>query len=72
MAITGTKSAFQDMKLLAKELVVDGVEIGGVAPATAIPDITVTGTYADDDDTIEDTVNGILAALRSHGIIASS
>jgi len=40
--------------------------------ASAIDDITVTGTYADDDDNIEAAINGILAALRGVGIIASS
>ena len=39
---------------------------------TAISDITVTGTYTDDDDAIELAVNSILAALRTAGIIASS
>lgn len=36
----------------------------------AIADITVTGTYATDDTPIETAVNGILAALRAHGLIA--
>ena len=40
--------------------------------ASAIADITVTGTYADDDSDIETAVNSILAALRGVGIIASS
>lgn len=40
--------------------------------ATAISDITVTGTYANDDDAIETAVNSILAALRNAGIVASS
>lgn len=43
----------------------------GAQPA-AIADISVTGTYATDDDAIETAVNGILAALRGAGIIASS
>ncbi len=38
----------------------------------AIADITVTGTYATDDTPIETAVNSILAALRSHGLIADS
>lgn len=42
------------------------------AQAAAVADITVTGTYADDDDNIETAVNGILAALRNAGIIAAS
>lgn len=39
--------------------------------ASAISDISVTGTYADDDSDIETAVNSILAALRGAGIIAS-
>jgi hypothetical protein len=38
----------------------------------AIADISVTGTYATDDTPIETAINGILAALREKGIIASS
>lgn len=72
MAITGTNSENQTMKMLVEELVVDGVEIGGIAPVTAISDVTVTGTYATDDDAIETAINSILAALRTHGIVASS
>lgn len=70
------------MKQNGDEMVVaDGgvinVESGGViaadgTQASAISDITVTGTYANDDDNIETAVNSILAALRSAGIIASS
>lgn len=41
-----------------------------VDPSTAIGNITVTGVYADDDDSIEAAINDILAALRSHKIIA--
>ena len=36
----------------------------------AVADISVTGTYATDDTPIETAVNGILAALRAHGLIA--
>lgn len=36
----------------------------------AVADITVTGTYATDDSAIETAVNGALAALRAHGLIA--
>jgi hypothetical protein len=39
--------------------------------AAALTDITVTGTYASDDTAIQTAVNGILAALRGVGIIAS-
>lgn len=72
MAITGTNSENQTMKMLVEELVVDGVEIGGIAAVTAIADVTVTGVYADDDTPIETAINSILAALRTHGIVASS
>jgi hypothetical protein len=51
---------------------VDGIAIGGVAAAEAIADVTVTGTYADDDEDIETAINSILAALRTHGIVAAS
>jgi len=40
--------------------------------ASAISDISVTGTYATDDSNIETAVNAILAALRGVGIIAAS
>lgn len=43
-----------------------------VDQAAAIDDISVTGTYADDDTPIETAINAILAALRDKGIIASS
>jgi hypothetical protein len=72
MAIDGVNSANKRMKMLVKELEVDGVAVGGVAPASAISDVTVTGTYATDDDAIETAINSILAALRTHGIVASS
>lgn len=39
--------------------------------ASAITDVTVTGTYATDDTPIETAINDILAALRGAGIIAS-
>lgn len=48
------------------EIVEDGTQAAGIA------DITVSGTYGDDDDAIETAVNSILAALRGAGIIASS
>lgn len=56
------------------KVVVDG---GTILPSTetqagAIADLTLTGTYSTDDDGIEAAVNGILAALRGVGIIASS
>lgn len=53
------------------------VESGGTitddgTQASAIADISVTGTYATDDTPIETAINSILAALRGVGIIASS
>lgn len=39
---------------------------------TAIADVTVTGTYADDDDAIELAINSIIAALVYHGLVKAS
>lgn len=36
----------------------------------AVADISVSGNYTTDDTPIETAVNGILAALRKHGLIA--
>lgn len=44
---------------------------GPSGQAGAIADLVVTGTYATDDDDIAASVNGILAALRAAGIIAT-
>lgn len=41
------------------------------AQAAAIADVTVTGTYADDDDAIETAINSIIAALVAAGIVAA-
>lgn len=52
----------------------DLVGFHGATPSdqyAALSDITVTGTYATDDSAIETAVNGILAALREKGIIAT-
>lgn len=38
-------------------------------PEAAIADVTVTGTYATDDDAIETAINSILAVLRTNGFI---
>lgn len=46
----------------------DNFQIGD--QESAVADISVTGTYATDDTPIETAVNGILAALRKHGLIA--
>lgn len=55
-------------------VVLDAQDVGALAeptPATAIADVVVTGTYADDDQDIEAAINGILAVLRSNGFIAT-
>ena len=55
-------------------VVLDAQDVGALAeptPATAIADVAVTGTYADDDQDIEAAINGILAVLRSNGFIAT-
>jgi len=39
--------------------------------ASAITDLTVTGTYATDDTPIETAINSILTALRDANIIAT-
>lgn len=72
MPVTGTNSENQDMRLLVKELEVDGGSVSPPVEAEAIADLDLTGTYATDDDAIEAAVNGILAALRANGIIAAS
>lgn len=69
MAITGTNSENQDMKVLCQELEIAGVAFAPAAQAAAITDVTVTGVYADDDDAIETAINSILAILRSNGLI---
>lgn len=78
MATTGTNSENQDMRLVADEievktsLTVGGGAISPPVAAGAIADLALTGTYTTDDDAIEAAVNGILAALRTNGIIAAS
>lgn len=49
MAITGTESRYQDMRLLVEELLVDGSPVvgGGVQPATIAP---LTGTVGTAND----------------------
>ena len=60
-----TQPTEANSKLIDK---LDNFQIGDREAAVA--DITVTGTYADDDTPIETAVNGILAAMRKHGLIA--
>lgn len=71
MPVTGTNSENKDSRFVVEELVVGGQEFAPAAQAGAISDVVVTGTYADDDDAIEAAINGILAVLRSNGMIAS-
>ena len=40
--------------------------------SAAVADISVTGTYATDDTPIETALNGALACLRAHGLMADS
>ena len=70
--VTGTNSASQREKFVCEELVVGGVAFAPAAAATAISDLTLTGTYGTDDDGIEAAINGILAILRANGMLASS
>lgn len=52
----------------------DKIGFYGKAPASqgaAIADVTVTGTYATDDDGIALAINSILAVLRANGLIAT-
>jgi len=71
-------------QVVGYEAPADGVTVGKDANAKAgfhgsaavragaISDLAVTGTYGTDDDAIEAAINGILAVLRSHGLIAST
>lgn len=47
-----------------------GVEDLTGAPEANVEEVTVTGTYADDDDAIETAINGILAILIAKGLMA--
>lgn len=68
--------------LATEKLIIDGVEVtasaaeinavADVAQADAIDDLSLTGTYATDDDAIEAAINDILAVLRARGMIAES
>lgn len=44
----------------------------GFTPGAAIGDLSLSGTYTDDDDGIQAAINGILATMRANGLIASS
>lgn len=60
MAITGTESRYQDMRLLVEELLVDGSPVvgGGVQPATIAP---LTGTVG----TANDAMTAVAAATAA-------
>lgn len=47
MAITGTESRFQNMKMLVEELEVNGVPVTGGTPSVAWADVTGKPTFAD-------------------------
>ena len=59
--------------VIGGKLVIDGGEIvpSSESQASAINDLSVTGTYATDDTPIETAINSILTALRNVNIIAS-
>lgn len=49
-----------------------GMVVAGGEQAGAIADLSLSGTYGDDDTAIEGAINSILSALRGVGIIAES
>lgn len=52
-----------------------GVSLNGATPVAQQPniaDVTVTGTYASDDDAIETAINSIIAVLEAYGLTATS
>lgn len=49
-------------------LFVEGKKVVAERQAS-IADVTVSGTYATDDDAIETAINAIIAALVAHGLI---
>lgn len=49
-----------------------GAVVASGTQQSHITDVTVTGTYADDDDAIEAAINSIIAALEAFGITATS
>ena len=52
-----------------------GIAFNGAEPAAqsaSIADVTVTGTYATDDDAIQTAINSIIAALVAAGIVAAA
>jgi hypothetical protein len=79
MAVSGTNSEMQDMRLLVKEL-----KVAGSDPLTSIPAATasvvggVKKAAAQADSTAEDAAgivtdfNALLAKLRTAGVLAAS
>ena len=60
-----------------ERIAVDGTGIGfnGAAPvaqASNIATVTVTGTYANDDDALETAINSIIAVLINNGFVAAA
>jgi hypothetical protein len=56
-----------DSKLADKN---DIPQIGNAQPHIA--DVSVSGTYADDDDALAAAINSILAVLEYHGLVKTS
>lgn len=80
MAITGTHTAFDQMRVKVKELEVDGVQLLA-AQAANITDAStahaLNSTFSDTEveaalDALGTKINAILAALEGAGIVASS
>lgn len=80
MAITGTESRFQDMKILAQELEVNGVAFLAAQAANITDASTAHALNATFSDTEVETalnalgtkINAIIAALEGAGIAASA
>lgn len=66
------KTTFKNDVEVTGTLTVGGATVPAGTQAAQIADVTVTGTYADDDDAIETAINSIIAALEAFGITASS
>jgi len=60
-----TQPTEANSKLIDK---LDNFQIGD--RESAITNLTVTANYTTDDTPIETAINGILAAMRKHGLIA--
>jgi hypothetical protein len=80
MTITGTESRFQNMKVQAEELEVNGIAVLATQAANITDASTAHALNATFSDTEVETalnalgtkINAILAALEGAGIVASS